>query len=553
MAKNEATSQVASAPPKSSERADKSVTLTDDERKDLDECVAKAANSWLVQKILSTVVVQHKLKIDLKQFSKDPRQIPNELKKKLALAMSGNGDRAAEQELVVAILKGLEEEFKKRIVGQDELMRMLMICLVLNEHALLEGLPGVGKTDIVKWVASVCGLPFSRIQFIPDMLPSDLIGKDHINILLLEQKKEGAVQWRSGPVFGSILLADEINRAPSKVQAALLEAMGERQVTPFGQLSQPVLSPLHQAAFRTWKQAAGLLGATFPIAGDSDSLKDFAQFTVFATMNPIEQEGTYPLSEAQTDRFCFKIIVPYPSRVHYREISRVVLDSRGPIRPIETNLSVEKCEAYFRENPDAAILALLPVYFFLKCRAFVLPVKIENPESPQRERTALFPEITGHSLYERLVNSSESSAEGNLLQKIHDVVYMTNARGGQSGEGSTTAGWYDREQLEMRAFIANPPDSVGDPGRKNALREILQQNHCRYVKAGASPRGFLKLIPAVLCHSFVHGDPSSVHERDIRGVIDNTLRHRVHMDVHARLGGVTAEDVIQKVCQIRLS
>jgi len=162
----------------------------------------------------------------------------------------GFGDAVSESERLLNILRKLERTFSSRIIGQAELVRMVLVAMVLNEHALLEGLPGVGKTEIVKWIAQVSGLPFSRVQFIPDMLPSDLIGKDHVDIAKLGSKDPDAVHWVNGPIFSCIVLADEINRAPSKVQAALLEAMGERQVTPFGKLSRPVLSPLHEGALR---------------------------------------------------------------------------------------------------------------------------------------------------------------------------------------------------------------------------------------------------------------------------------------------------------------
>ena len=144
------------------------------------------------------------------------------------------------------ILELMESHFKKQIVGQDDLLHMLLIALTLNEHALLEGLPGVGKTVIVKWIAHVTGLPFSRIQFIPDMLPSDLIGKDKIILERLQsQDPRGATEWVNGPVFSSLVLADEINRAPSKVQAALLEAKAENQVTPIAKTARSIYNNIH--------------------------------------------------------------------------------------------------------------------------------------------------------------------------------------------------------------------------------------------------------------------------------------------------------------------
>jgi len=168
-------------------------------------------------------------------------------------------------------------EVQKSIIGQDEVIERLLVALLSNGHVLLEGLPGLAKTLLIKSLGTAMGLDFERIQFTPDLLPSDVVGT------MVFQPKEGSFRVHKGPVFANLVLADEINRAPAKVQSALLEAMQERQVT---------------------------------IGGETHHLPK--PFLVMATQNPLEQEGTYPLPEAQTDRFLFKILVDYPSEQEER-------------------------------------------------------------------------------------------------------------------------------------------------------------------------------------------------------------------------------------------
>jgi MoxR-like ATPase len=171
----------------------------------------------------------------------------------------------------------IRDEVQKAIIGQDEVIERLLVALLANGHVLLEGLPGLAKTLLIKSLGSAMGLDFERIQFTPDLLPSDVVGT------MVFQPKEGTFRVHRGPVFANLVLADEINRAPAKVQSALLEAMQERQVT---------------------------------IGGETHLLPK--PFLVMATQNPLEQEGTYPLPEAQTDRFLFKILVDYPSEKEER-------------------------------------------------------------------------------------------------------------------------------------------------------------------------------------------------------------------------------------------
>jgi len=175
----------------------------------------------------------------------------------------------------------LKKGMSQVIIGQDVLINKILISILANGHILLEGVPGLAKTLTVKTLAKLIATNFQRIQFTPDMLPADLLGT------LIYNQKTGDFDTRKGPIFSNIILADEINRSPAKVQSALLEAMQERQVT----------------------------------IGENTFLLD-APFLVMATQNPIEQEGTYPLPEAQVDRFMFKLIVDYPDRNSERLILR---------------------------------------------------------------------------------------------------------------------------------------------------------------------------------------------------------------------------------------
>jgi MoxR-like ATPase len=173
----------------------------------------------------------------------------------------------------------IRQEVAKVVVGQDGAVSGVMAALLVGGHVLLEGVPGVAKTLLVKTMAATLDMGFKRLQFTPDLMPSDVVGQ------LIYRQQEGSFRFREGPVFTNFLLADEINRTPPKTQSALLEAMEERQVTVEGE-ARPLPDP----------------------------------FIVCATENPVEYEGTYPLPEAQLDRFLFKLVVPYPTPEQELEI-----------------------------------------------------------------------------------------------------------------------------------------------------------------------------------------------------------------------------------------
>lgn len=181
------------------------------------------------------------------------------------------------------LIESLKREIGKKIVGQDEMIDKILIALLTGNHILLEGLPGLAKSLTVNTVADTLGLKFSRIQFTPDLLPSDIIGTEIYN------EKTGEFHIKKGPIFANVILADEINRAPAKVQSALLEAMQEKQVT---------------------------------IANETHRLEQ--PFIVLATQNPIEQDGTYALPEAQQDRFIMKVKVDYPTKAEEKKIMDII-------------------------------------------------------------------------------------------------------------------------------------------------------------------------------------------------------------------------------------
>lgn len=201
-----------------------------------------------------------------------------------------------------SLLAACRAELAKRVVGQDRMVDGLLTALVAGGHALLEGVPGLAKTLTVKTVAELTGLTFKRVQFTPDLLPADLTGT------LVWEPSNGVFSTRKGPIFANVVLADEINRAPAKVQSALLEAMEERQVT---------------------------------IGDSSLALPD--PFFVLATQNPIEHEGTYALPEAELDRFLVKLTVGYPSPEEEARIVRISAPSALP--PVEPILSPRSLRA----------------------------------------------------------------------------------------------------------------------------------------------------------------------------------------------------------------
>jgi MoxR-like ATPase len=304
----------------------------------------------------------------------------------------------------------LLDEVRKVIVGQGALLDRLLIALLARGHVLVEGVPGLAKTLAVKSLAGAISAKFQRIQFTPDLLPSDLIGT------LIYNPRDGVFESKKGPIFTQILLADEINRAPAKVQSALLEAMQERQVT-LGDTTYPLPDP----------------------------------FFVMATENPIEQEGTYPLPEAQVDRFLMKVVVGYPSpeeeRVMVERMATAVAPTVSAVvspeeilsaRTVVDSLYVDarikdyavrliqatrepakygvKAEGHIRygASPRATLFLVLAAkaHAFIKGRAYVTPEDVK----------ALGMDVLRHRLILTYEAEAESVTPENLLSRIFESV-----------------------------------------------------------------------------------------------------------------------------------
>ncbi len=308
-------------------------------------------------------------------------------------------------------LRDVLAEINKVMVGQETLVERVLICLLADGHVLLEGVPGLAKTLLVKTVAQAINADFARIQFTPDLLPADLIGTQIYN------PRTNEFTVHQGPVFANLVLADEVNRAPAKVQSALLEAMQERQIT----------------------------------IGDTTFLLDDL-FLVLATQNPIEQEGTYPLPEAQVDRFMLKVLVDYPSPQEERQIidrmtgaplpvinpvisPAQLLQARQVVRQVYVDekikdyvldlvlstrnpqgdgLSQLKPLIAFGASPRAGIymVAAARAHAFIKGRGFVTPEDIKQ--------------IAADVLRHRIIISYEAEAENvtsdDIVQRILDYV-----------------------------------------------------------------------------------------------------------------------------------
>ena len=243
-------------------------------------------------------------------------------------------------------LSGVKEEIGRAMVGQKEVIDLTLTALLAGGHVLLEGVPGLGKTLLARTLARVLDISYNRIQFTPDLMPSDITGTN----LILTGRDD--FQFRPGPIFASLVLADEINRATPKTQSALLESMQEGKVTVFGE-TRDLPRP----------------------------------FFVIATQNPLEMEGTYPLPEAQLDRFLFKVLVPYPSLEELREIVNLTTGTaQAELEPVMTGAEILEVNRLAREVPvaDKVLEYALKILVSTIPRAFGDPMVKEYPgKGPQ--------------------------------------------------------------------------------------------------------------------------------------------------------------------------
>ena len=312
-----------------------------------------------------------------------------------------------------ALTKDIRAELGKVIVGQQAVVDNVMICLLAGGHALLEGVPGLGKTELVKTLGEVLDLRYGRIQFTPDLMPADITGT---TVIAEDQQDNRFFRFEPGPIFNNLILADEINRATPKTQSALLEAMHERTVT--------VGNSLHN----------------LPIP-----------FYVMATQNPIEMEGTYPLPEAQLDRFFFKIIVNYPDAEELEEIVlRTTTDVVPEVRKVATTKDILALQVLVRQVPIATHV----LRYAVRLITATDPESAEAPQitrnyvrygaSPRGAQTlvlagkvrALFDErynvsfddireVAHQTLRHRLILNFEAEAEGITADTVIDELVMT--------------------------------------------------------------------------------------------------------------------------------
>lgn len=293
----------------------------------------------------------------------------------------------------------LKKEIEKKIIGQEDMVRKILIGILTGNHILLEGLPGLAKSLTVNTLAQTLGLKFVRIQFTPDLLPSDIIGTEIYN------EKTGDFYIKKGPIFANIVLADEINRAPAKVQSALLEAMQEKQIT---------------------------------IA--SETFKLDRPFIVLATQNPIEQDGTYPLPEAQQDRFLMKVKIEYPTKAEEKDMLKL-LTSVTDFDSIEINEilnkdKIEKIKQIIKEiHIDEKLMDyILDIVFktretnnYIACgaspRASIALVVSAKANAFLEGRDYVIPQDIKRVIFDvlrhRMILTYEAEAEG---KKVEDII-----------------------------------------------------------------------------------------------------------------------------------
>jgi MoxR-like ATPase len=341
-----------------------------------------------------------------------------------------------------ALCARVRAEMAKRIVGKDEIVRGILMGVVAGGHVLLEGVPGLAKTLAAKTFAEIAGLSFGRIQFTPDLLPADITGS------MVYEQATGRFVPRRGPVFANIILADEVNRAPAKVQSALLEAMEEGQVT-IGDASLALPEP----------------------------------FFVLATQNPIEHEGTYPLPEAQLDRFLVKVRATYPSLSEEERIVRRVAGERTA--RVERVLGAEEIALLRRAAESVRVDEALAAY----------AVRIVRATRP--------------------VNH----ASGDVTRPAH--------RAGAEGQRP------------------GPPRRTAAEGALDLPAEV-SRDVARWVEYGASPRASIHLFRCARISALLDGRAYVLPE-DVKASAPDVLRHRLVLSYEAEAEGVGADAVIARV------
>ena len=352
----------------------------------------------------------------------------------------------------------LKSRIAASIIGQERVIDRLLIALLTNGNVLMEGLPGLAKTRAIKTLSKHVESEFRRIQFTPDLLPSDVTGTE----VYYSEGGHGEFRFQPGPIFGNLILADEINRAPAKVQSALLEAMEERQVT---------------------------------VAGKTHKLPDL--FMVLATQNPIEQEGTYPLPEAQMDRFLLHVMIHHPSDANEVKILRLV---RGE------EMGMEEGKAGGMEGWKGGETGM------------------EGWKDGRMGSDSQSPQSSNHPTPQSS-NHPPTQSSSPLPQSV-----IADAR---------------REVLEVKSTEAIESYIVALVGATRRPSEY-STDLGRWIHVGASPRGTLALDRTSRAHAWLQGRDHVLPD-DVRAVVHDCLRHRLVLSYEANADGVSADDVVTEL------
>jgi MoxR-like ATPase len=442
-----------------------------------------------------------------------------------------------------AAFKALIADIGERIKGQAQLICRIVQAILLNAHALLQGLPGGGKTSAVTACAAAAGMSSRRIQYRPDAMPNELIGG---RTLKLDKDGKAYFDFYDGPLYSTVIVADEFNRAPPKIQTATLEAMGERQITRTDKgTTETIYDPLNRAELTAWA-GWGCFGLSIPDPHDAAR----ATFVVFATQNPIEMEGTYPLSEAQIDRFTYMLLLHPPALDWFGEI---LAKNLPPIARPFTGPPVRQPaaagSAASNSGPEAAPEASWsrpagPVPLWIKT---TLMLEWLRGELLTRQDSPLM----------RLMDKAEGRQRG-LWDRVRLVILLSHYRHGDTGLGMAgddplTLDLRDEYQRYIRSFLANwfehrfaGSNEVADRV-KETVKVLLTNRLFEAVESGASARGLQDWPKAAVAAAFLETRTPgkfSVRRRHLRGVADDVLRHRIRLTAQARADQVRTTDLI---------
>jgi ATPase family associated with various cellular activities (AAA)/AAA lid domain len=415
-------------------------------------------------------------------------------------------------------LQCLLRQIEERYVGQTRVARRVVQAGLIGGHALLEGLPGEGKTTCVQTYSEISSLRYRRVQFRPDMMPSDLQG---MRLLTLTPEGRPELQWVHGAVYTAVMVADEINRAPPKVQAALLECMQERRNS---RLDQPLPETLYHPDDRDeLLRQQGRSCFSVPVPHPDDSRR--VPFVVVATMNPVEMEGTYPLSEAATDRFLFKLLVQRPDPGFYTRIAQVNAEMT---ERAGSGVGIPGGEGDATSGGGLA-LWIKTICFF------------------ERARQLLF--LGNHSVQWRLMNHQRG-----LWDRLCLILHLTHYRSTrpqewEEGDEELLAGSLrDRDQEAMAAFLAEWFQGGRGELVRPAVQAMLTRRLFEYVETGSSTRGLLAWPRAAAAEALTEGDligeQPMLRRKHFRAVADDVLRHRIRLTPQARADGIRTEHLI---------